>query len=380
VLLVTSDTHAMDSVRLALSASERFELAGVCRTLSEIEDSLQRAPVSAVLVDVDGHSDQVLARLAPFTARFPATRFVVLGGAVRSDLLVQAMQVGARHFLEKASIEAELTNALGRLVPQGYAGPTGSGTLITVLSASGGSGATTIAVNLANELGLETSAPALLIDLDAFYGAAAPYLGVKAQYGVADVLEYEGHIDGHLIQTTAAEHSEALQVLLSPCSISFSEPKPLRWEALGDALEACKCAFRYTVIDAPRVPMDVAAELARASRLTLVVFQLLVTDIHLARASVAALVERGVSRSRLMPLANRYSRRSPIGLKEAREALGETELTLVSGDFRSTSKSINYGRPLAEVAPRSPARKDIRRLATDAILKEEETPSQRSPR
>jgi len=380
VLLISRDTSTMDDVRVVLAASDRFEPSGVCGTFGEVEDHLQRSHVSAVLVDIDADSDERLARLAVFAARYPDTRFIVLASTLRSDWLVAAMQAGARHFLDKASISAELAGALERLVPPGYAGPAGRGSIVTVLSASGGCGATTVAINLANELGLETSTATLLVDLDVCYGTAAPYLGLKAQYGIADVMGYDGHIDAHLIQTTAMEHSDTLRVLLGPSAISFSQPKKLRFERLADSLEACACAFQHTVVDAPRVSMDVAAELAQASKVTLIVFQLIVTDIHLARACTAALIERGVVRDRLLLVANRYSRRSPIGLKEAREALGDAEIALVTGDFRSVVRGINYGQLLAESAPRSAVRKDIRRLATDVVLKDEAAPMVRRPR
>ncbi|MFC1805459.1 CpaE family protein [Planctomycetota bacterium] len=371
VLLITSDVDAIDGVRAVLASGDRFELAGVCQALSEAEDHFQRSPLAAVLVDIDPDANGVLARLAALTGRFPDTRFIVLADTLRSDVLMEAMQAGARHFLVKASIGAELAGALDRLVPRGYAGPVGHGTIITVLSASGGCGATTVAVNLANELGLETSTTALLVDLDVCYGAAASYLGLRGQFGIADVFAYDGHIDAHLIQTTSVEYSDTLRVLLSPAAVSFSQPKPLRLEALADGLEACRSAFQHTVIDAPRVPMDVAAELARASKLTLIVFELIVTDIHLARSCTAALVERGIPRERILPVANRYARRSPVGIKEAREALGDTEVALVRGDFRSAVQSINYGQPLAQIVPRSVVRKDIRALATDVVLKDE---------
>jgi pilus assembly protein CpaE len=379
VLLITSDIAAMDSVRAALASGERFDLAGVCRALHEAEDHFERSPLAAVLVDIDQDASGTLGRLAMVTNRFPDTRFIVLASTVRSDLVMEAMQAGARHFLAKESVGAELAGALDRLVPLGYAGPAGRGSIVTVLSASGGCGATTVAVNLANELGLETSTTALLVDLDICYGAAAPYLGLKAQFGIADALAYDGHIDAHLVQTTSVEYSETLRVLLSPCSISFSQPKELRLETLSDALEACRSAFEHTVIDAPRVPMDVAAELAKASKLTLIVFQLIVTDIHLARSCTAALVERDVPRGRLLPVANRYAKRSPIGLKEAREALGDTEVALIRSDFRSAVASIDYGKPLAQIAPRSVVRKDIRALATDVVLEDAMAPGTRRP-
>src|SRR6185436_8948194 len=115
------------------------------------------------------------------------------------ELLLEAMQVGARHFLLKKSVPADLSNVLHRLCPESNV--VAQGAAVTVLSAGGGCGATTVAVNLAAELqALDTdSRPALVADLDAHYGAVATYLGVDGEHGIYDLLTRAGALDGQLI-------------------------------------------------------------------------------------------------------------------------------------------------------------------------------------
>ena len=95
---------------------------------------------------------------------------------------------------------ADLPQVLSRLTPANVPMTPGEGTVITVMSASGGCGSTTLAFNLANEIAVSGGQPLLLIDMDWYYGAAAPYLGIEGRYGVAAVLTHEGHIDAHLVQ------------------------------------------------------------------------------------------------------------------------------------------------------------------------------------
>src|SRR5262249_10425011 len=155
--------------------------------------------------DQEPHS--TLSAVEPLARRFSDTRFIVLSTAMQNDLLLEAMKIGARHFLLKDSIVADLHGVIKRLCPD--ATPAACGQAITVLAAGGGCGATTIAVNLAAELHLKTLAesgearPSLLMDLDAQYGAVAAYLGVEAEYGIFDLLGRSGSIDSQLIQSTA---------------------------------------------------------------------------------------------------------------------------------------------------------------------------------
>jgi Flp pilus assembly CpaE family ATPase len=134
-------------------------------------------------------------------------------------------------------------------------------------------------------------------------------------------------------------------------------------EYLEPALKACKEAYRYTVLDAPRVPLDAAAALAHASAATLLVFQLTVKDVRVAREMLNQLSARGVSADRILPIANRYWKRSPmLTLEEAQRALGVPPI-VVTNDFKSAINAVNFGQLLAQAARKSALREDLRKLA-----------------
>jgi pilus assembly protein CpaE len=364
VVLLTEEAETERAVTAALAASGRLAAGAVCRDIPDLVSLLEKDAAPAVLVDIDREPKRILKEMDPIISRFAGTRFVVLSRDMRSDLVIEAMQAGARHFVLKESIAAELTSVLDRLVAlNGTSKHNGRGIAITVLSASGGAGATTIAVNLAGELQLLSSEPALVVDLDQAYGAVAAYLGLRGQYGIADVLAAGSRIDRELIATTTVVHAQDIHVLLSPASTHFASPAPLALEHLEPAVKACKDAYSYTVLDAPRVSMDAAATLAHASAATLLVFQLTVKDVRVAREMLSQLAARGVPADRIIPVANRYWKRSHmLTLDEAQRALGVTP-TVISNDFKSAINAVNFGQLLAQAARRSVLRDDLRKLA-----------------
>lgn len=363
-MLVTRDPAIESAVAAALNGSQRLESAGVYPGLQDLLNRLERAPAPAVLVDIDPQPGEILRSLEGIAGRFAGTRFVVLSNELRNDLVMEAMQAGARHFVVKQSIASDLAGILQRLLPETVTNTTADNTLIAVLSVSGGCGATTLAVNLANEIQLARKEPVLLVDLDASYGAVADYLDLKGQFGIADVLTSPGRIDAELIRSTAIVQSENLSLLVSPATVNFSKPAPLDFTLLEDTLRACKQAYSFTVIDAPRVSMDVAATLAAACKLTLIVFQLTVKDLRLAKAIGTALAERGVPREKLLGVANRFQKRNQmVGLEDARKALRDISIEAISNDFPSSILGINYGQPLSRAAPRSALRRDFEKLA-----------------
>lgn len=72
---------------------------------------------------------------------------------------------------------------------------------------------------------------------------------------------------------------------------------------------------------------------------------------------------------RIVPVINRHRKRKQmISLEECRQALDVNDLELIGNDYRNAIRGINFGQPLAEAAPMSSIRKDIRRLARTLAL------------
>ena len=72
-----------------------------------------------------------------------------------------------------------------------------------------------------------------------------------------------GTFDADLLGTTAQSYSDKLQVLIGTPSSMLSERLVTDYGRLDDLMAACKRGYSTTIIDAPRIPMDVAADLAR---------------------------------------------------------------------------------------------------------------------
>ena len=364
ILLVSRDPETVQLVTSEADLRECSVVRGVHASIEEMVPMLDRVHPAAVLVDIDVEPDRTIAELEPVIAGHPDTRFVVLSSAQHSELILQAMQAGARHFMLKRDIVGELCTVLRRIVTGSAARKTKLGSIITVLSSSGGCGSTTLAINLADELKTMSGQPTLLIDLDQHHGSVAGYLGLQAEYGVADVLSDGNRIDGQLVRTTAVTFDNRLHVLASPATVNGDSSRRLVLDNLSRMLLACRETFAFTVIDAPRMPVESAATLARASSATFLPFQLNVENIRLVRVLHRALLDRNVPAESIYPIANRYrSRHEMISLDEARQAIGCAGLGHLSNDYKAALSSMNLGKTLSTAAPRSALRTEIKGFA-----------------
>ena len=364
ILLVTKEDNTANIVKSALNQSEHINLSSICKEVSELRSYLTNTKVQAVVVDIDLDPSRVLYDLGEILHSYPDIYVVVVCSSFHKELVLQAMQAGARNFLEKNNITAELSEVLQHLAKNSKRKKTGLGSVISIFSASGGCGATTVTVNLASELRLLSSQLVLAIDLDNCYGAVSIYLGIKSQYGIADVMNRKGLIDKHLIQSSAYSYMEDFHVLASPASMDSPRTNSLEYENLPSVLEACRQLYGYTVIDAPRMPERTMTNLASLSDIILIVFQLTVKDVHFARSMVLSLTKSGIASKKIMPLANRFKKRGPlVRLEDSKKALVLSSCQVIRRDWRNAMKSVNHGQPLVQVARGSGLRSDYRKLA-----------------
>jgi len=367
ILLVSQDHNMADEVSAALAGTQHVSLLAVCDDLAALAHQLNTGPARVVLLDAESVSLQGLSEAQGIISRYYDSRFLVLSEDPDADMLKTAMEVGVRYCVTKSEMGEELPGILDRLRHNGTAANWG-GIVSSVLSGGGGCGATTIAVNLASELHLSSGKPVLLIDLDYAYGTLGTYLGLKGEYSVADLLSRPGEVDHSLIQSVAQNYNSGLDVLLSPaCAGGDGRPMTITPEELAQVVEACKNAYSFCVIDAPRMPVDLAATLGHASEKVFVVFQLQIKDLGIARGINRSLThDHGVAGDRIVPVANRCrSRRSGpmLTVPDAQEAFGKTPIQCVDNDFNSAVSAINFGKPLSETAPRSHLRKNVQELA-----------------
>jgi len=352
-------------VEEALSGKNHFGPVGVCPDINSLVNNLSRTGAPIALVDIDSQPAQLLDSLGPIVNRFVHVRFVVISSECGSDLVFKAMQVGVRHIQMKNTIQSELCAVLERLVETAPSHESEHGIAISILSASGGCGCTTLAVNLANELRLKNSERVLLVDLDHTYGSVGTYLDMHGQFGVGDVLTHKAGIDTQLLRTTATRFSENLDVLLSPAGANSPSIDVAGPEKLMALIAACKKSYAITIFDAPRISIGAASALAGESERIFIVLQLLVPHIRFTKTLLSDLVRNGISESRITALINRYRKRgNMVDLKDAAKALEGISLAQLNNDYTSVIRALNYGTPLADAAPKSVIRRDINQLTS----------------
>ncbi|MGA7288800.1 MAG: AAA family ATPase, partial [Terriglobales bacterium] len=167
-----------------------------------------------LLVDIPTDAvESALRTIELLHQELPNAAVFAVGPMTQPQLIVRTMRAGVREYIERPTSTTDLLEAFVRLTStRRKPGRENSrGKVFTVVNAKGGSGATTVAVNLA--LALQSAHHnTALVDL-APLGHCALHLNLKPTFTVSDAVTNLHRLDSSLLDSFMARHDRGLQVL-----------------------------------------------------------------------------------------------------------------------------------------------------------------------
>ena len=275
-----------------------------------------------------------------------------------------AMQAGARDFLPGVLNTKDLIASIDRAAAQHVKAPDArSASLIAIVNAKGGSGATFVASNLGYIMSTVSRQSTALLSLDMQFESLAPYFDVTIKHGLMEVLEGADELDAVALDAYLTQHGSGLRLLAAKLDNSF-EPAPDRSAGLATLLDKMTAQYECVLVDMPRrVDRYTQATLERATRVVLVVQQTL-SHLRDAKRMLQLFRHHGISNSQVLAVVNRYEKNSPIGMEDVEGALQGVQIVTVPSDFKTVAESINLGVPMYQHARGSAVTKALASLAT----------------
>lgn len=348
----------------------------------------EAATLEFVAVAVNGSDEAELARIADIVraAKERDIKVILIADEVSPISLHQLLRLGADDFVPYPLPEGALHEAIERMrrpapaqvvqmvneedhhAPTFKAKGDRDGVILPVHGLSGGTGASTFAVNLAWELATvsKTDAPRVcLIDLDFQYGSAATYLDLPRKEAVFEILSDTGNADSDAFLQSMLSFNDKLNVFTAP-----GDMLPLDFvsgEDIGRVLDMAQQNFDFIIIDMPSTVVAwTEAVLTRAH----VYFAMVELDLRSAQnvlRFVRALKAEALPHEKLRYVLNRAPRFTDLSAKSRVKRMAESldiaiELQLPDGGIQVTQAN-DHGMPLAESAPKNPLRKEMQKLA-----------------
>src|SRR5262249_12530232 len=192
VLAVTADAGFEDSIGARFGGAAQIELAVVSGTLAANEGRLADEDATVVLIDLDAAREDEMSALARLMERINTwPPVVVVTQAFDKDVARRLLQMRVADFLVKPVQPAELLRTCARVVQAPAAAEETEAQIFTYMSAVGGAGVTTLAIQTAlallNPPGQKTRSATCLVDLDFQHGTCADYLDLEPRLDLKEI-------------------------------------------------------------------------------------------------------------------------------------------------------------------------------------------------
>jgi pilus assembly protein CpaE len=286
-------------------------------------------------------------------------RVLAIGPAADPKMVLRALRGAVDDYLDETELEAELMAALARwratLARQEEAGK-----VIAVLAPSGGSGSSTLAVNVATVLAKRHETAALL-DLKLETGDLAALLDLKPTYTLADLCSNIERMDRTLFERSLARHASGVHLLGAPRH--YDDIARVSAEGVGQALALAKSSFPYVVVDLDHSFRPEQVEALRQADSVLLVLRLDFASLRNARRALEHFERLGISRDRIRLVVNRYGQPKEVPYSKAEEALGMKIFHYVPDDPKTVNRANNNGVPVVTDSPSTRVAKSVTKLA-----------------
>jgi len=256
--------------------------------------------------------------------------------------IVATMRAGAGEYIDSTAGSDALLEALTRYSSSRTRafGAAGRARVFTFLSAKGGAGCTTAAVNTALAL-QQAHGDVVLLDF-APIGHTALHLNLRPQFGVLDALQNLHRMDVSLLDGLMTTTKEGLHLLAGPQQPYPTEPTPGELARLFDLLVNY---YRFVVVDASSRLDSTTKLLSELSNALLVVAQTDVVSLWSA-GRIHNFLEEGTGRDRLRIILNRYKKIPGFTEEDVQQVTNCKVLWKVPNAFQQISPSIDHGTPI----------------------------------
>ncbi len=327
--------------------------------------TLHQTTVNLIFFHLDPNPEAVMEVIDHVSTKYPELALIAVSHLTDPEAILAPMRAGCDQFVCEPIDHNDLANAVARVASRRLLSNTKS-RCICVVGSSGGAGTTSIACNLALEIGNLADRDCALVDLDLQFGDVALNFDCEPRYTIHDLAESGNELDRSILATTVTTLPCKVALLSRPDTIEQQEA--ITPEVIHRVIELMALVYENVVIDVPgRFDIQTIAAMGQAD-LILIVCQLQVPSLRNAKRFYETLTRMGVPEERIEVVINRSDGKSGrLTERDVEETLKKPVFAIIPNDYQFVARSIDFGRPIAALDRNSPVRAAIRKMARKIV-------------
>jgi pilus assembly protein CpaE len=382
-LIVDDIAETRENIKRMLQFDASIEVIGSARSGKEALELVPQLKPDVVLMDINMPDMDGIQATEAVRRKIPWIQVIILSVQNDASYMRRAMQAGAHDFLTKPSAIDELTAAIRRAgimaenertkAAQGFpGGGTASGTasassggkrgkIIVVFSPKGGTGCTTLAVNLGIALHSEES-KVCLVDASLQFGDLAVFMNEQVKNNVLDLASRVDDLDLEVVQEVMIKHTATgIHLLAAPNKPEQADN--VKADQFTKLLNFLRQIYAYVIVDTSSYLTEVVLNALDISNLIILNTSQEIPAIKNCNLFLTLAEALGIKRDRILFTMNRYDKRILITPERVGESLRQPILCTIPFDDKIVTTSVNRGVPFIIEYKTQPIGKAIMTLA-----------------
>jgi len=359
------ETEASDTLLSQIGTLNFVRIVAEVSDPEALATSLQGGGINLVFFHLDPNPARVAEVIEHVALKFPSLALIAISHATEPEAILAPMRAGCDQFVCEPIDHNDLATAVARAASKRSLDEVKS-RCVCVTGASGGVGTTSLAANLALEIGSITQQACALVDMDFQFGDLAMNFDCAPRFTFYDLATSGADLDRDILESSLAP---------LPCNVSLlARPEQIQQDAALTAdivhrvIEVLTQNYENVVIDLPGSvePRSVAA-MGQADYV-LLVCQLIVPDIRNTKRYIDALVQEGIADDRIHVVVNRWQPNvGRVTIKDLEDAVRRPPFATIPSDYHFVAQSIDFGQPIATDDTKNAVRTAIRDMAVRII-------------
>jgi pilus assembly protein CpaE len=306
----------------------------------------------------------------------PTVGVVLVRRRVDTSILADALRAGVRDVVEERDLsglteaarrsrilarQLRHTDSLAAEHPEDLR----RGRVVTVFSAKGGCGKTTLATNVAAVLADNGRRQVCLVDLDLAFGDVAIVLQLFPAHTLADAVALGDTLDADGLKALITPHSPGLSALVAPVEPGTAGHIPA--ELIGRMLEILREQFDYVIVDTPPAFDDQVLAAFDRSDVIANIATLDIPAIKNLKLTLETLELLNYSRDRWCVVLNRADSKVGLSATDVEKTLNATIVAEIPSS-REVPSTINRGVPIVLDQPTHPVSLAIKQFVDRYVV------------
>ena len=367
ISLFSGDPQLRRDVTARLDALAIYDVAS-----ADAEVFLQGPPAEGRpgLIILDVGDGGLLSAQSLFEARaaWGSIPLIAISGEIAPDSMRNLVRLNTADWLRRPLDVKELTNAV-TFHDGGTAGT--KSRIITFISASGGAGATTLALSAAAQLAsrsAEHAAGTCLVDLDFQHANCSTYLNLANEFDLNGVIEHPDRLDVELMDIIKLTRAPGFTIY------SFERPElpfePHGQEFVFKLLDLAAYRFDDVIIDLPNIESPWQNTVLSTSDEIFLVFELNIPSLKHAKRIQHRIRELRGNAANVTLIANKHKRKlfgNHFSRRDLEKVFKMPNIKSVALDTALLTDSVNRAILPTEAHARARFNKDLRAIFRDRL-------------